>query len=151
MQDLSTRFKDDLVEVSDRSARRVYMEIRPEAITRVAPYLFRELGARFNTASGTDTPEHVEILYHFTIEDVNLLVSLRVKLKKPEPEIDSLAPCFEAANWIEREMHELLGVAFRGHPEMRRLLLSEEWPEGTHPLRADYREWDEKAVRDRGV
>jgi len=98
-----------------------------------------------------DVRSHLEILYHFTLEDINLLISLRVKLPKDNPEIDSLAPVFEGANWIEREMHELLGINFKGHPDLRRLLLPENWPEGVFPLRCDYKEWDRNAIRDRGV
>ena len=48
-------------------------------------------------------------------------------------------------------MNELLGIEFKGHPEMKRLLLPEEWPAGVYPLRTDYEEWDKKAIRDRGV
>lgn len=93
----------------------------------------------------------MEILYHFLIEDINLLISLRVKLDKSKLEIDSLANIIEATNWIEREMWELLGITFKGHPDMRKLLLSDDWPKGVYPLRADYKEWDKKAIRDRGV
>ena len=94
----------------------------------------------------------MEILYHFTLEDINLLISLRVKLDKSRKlEIDSLVPVLEGANWIEREMHELLGINFKGHPDLRRLLLSDDWPQGVYPLRCDYKEWDKKAIRDRGV
>ena len=53
--------------------------------------------------------------------------------------------------WIEREIHEILGINFKGHPDMRKLLLPEGWPEGVYPLRRDYKEWDKKAIRDRGV
>jgi len=93
----------------------------------------------------------MEILYHFLIEDINLLISLRVKIQKPKLEIDSLSPIFEGANWIEREMHEILGINFRGHPDLRRLLLPDDWPDGVYPLRRDYKEWDKNAIRDRGV
>jgi len=48
-------------------------------------------------------------------------------------------------------MHELLGIYFIGHPDLSRLLLADEWPEGVYPLRKDYKEWDKKAIRDRGV
>ncbi len=102
-------------------------------------------------ASGIDTRSAIEILYHFTLEDLNLLISLRVRLPKDRPEIDSLAPDLEAANWVEREIHELLGVRFRGHPDLRKLLLPDNWPEGVYPLRRDYEEWDPEAVRNRGV
>lgn len=151
LKNINDLFKGDIVEVFDKSPNRVYIEIKPEAIVKIANYLFRDLKARFNIASGSDARHHFEILYHFTLEDINLLISLRVKLPVKDPAIDSLAPSFEAANWIEREMHELLGINFKGHPDLRRLLLPDEWPEGVYPLRRDYKEWDKKAIRDRGI
>ena len=152
LQDIKDKFSKDIINVFDKTPTRVYIEIKPEAITKVAPYIFRNLGARFNIASGVDCRYHMEIIYHFTFEEINLLISFRVKLDKKKPlEIDSLAPMIEAANWIEREIREMLGIEFRGHPDPRRLLLSDDWPEGVHPLRCDYKEWDKKAIRDRGV
>ena len=149
--DLKERFKAEIIDIFDKSTKRVYIEITPESLTKVASYVFKDLGARFNIASGVDLRHHMEILYHFTIEEINLLISLRVKLSKEKLEIDSLAPIFKGANWIEREMHELLGINFKGHPELKRLLLSDDWPEGIYPLRRDYKEWDNQAIRDRGV
>jgi len=151
LKDIQTRFGDDIVDFFDKSSKRVYIEIKPESIVRVASHIFKELEARFNIASGIDARTHIEILYHFSLEDINLLISLRVKLDRDNPEIDSLAPVFKGANWIEREIHELLGINFRGHPDLRRLLLAKEWPAGVYPLRADYSEWDRNAIRDRGV
>ena len=151
LTDLNKRFKGDIIEVLDKSPTRVYTEIKPESIISVGSYIFKELGARFNIASGSDFGSHFEILYHFIVEDINLIISLRVKLDKDKPEIDSLAPVFKGADWIEREMNELLGINFKGHPNLKRLLLPDEWPEGVYPLRADYEEWDDTAIRDRGV
>lgn len=152
LKEIRKRFKDDIIDIFDKSQKRVYIEIKPESLVRVATYIFKDLAARFNTASGIDARYHMEILYHFTIEDINLLISLRVKLdKSKELEIDSLAPVFEGANWIEREIYEMLGIRFRGHPDLKKLLLSDDWPEGVYPLRHDYKEWDKKAIRDRGV
>jgi Ni,Fe-hydrogenase III component G len=151
ISDVKTRFKDDIIETNDKSQSRIYIDIHPQSIVKVGIYMFKELGARFNIASGVDTRTNIEILYHFTLETINLLVSFRVKLDKNKPEIDSLANEFHAANWIEREMHELLGINFKGHPNLKRLLLSDQWPEGVYPLRQDYKEWDKKAIRDRGV
>lgn len=151
INDLKERFKEDILDVFDKSSRRVYIEIKSEALVKVASYIFKDLKARFNIASGVDTRLHIEILYHFTLEYINLLISLRVKLNREKPEIDSLATSFEGANWIEREMHELLGINFKGHPDLRRLLLAPEWPKGVYPLRCDYEEWDKNAIRDRGV
>ncbi len=151
LKDLKNRFKDDIIEVVDRSAKRVYVEIKPESLKKVVLFIFKDLGARFNIASGMDDRDHMEILYHFILEEINLLVSLRVKLKKPNLEIESLAPTIEAVNWIEREINEMLGINFIGHPDLRRLLLPENWPQGVYPLRRDYKEWDPTAIRDRGV
>ncbi|MGE5279776.1 MAG: NADH-quinone oxidoreductase subunit C [Deltaproteobacteria bacterium] len=151
LRDIRERFKADISDVFDKSPKRVYLTIAPASVRRIARYLFKDLGARFNIASGTDARGHMEILYHFTLEEINLIVSLRAMLPKDRLEIDSLAPLFEAANWIEREMSELLGIKFNGHPEMKRLLLPDEWPQGVYPLRRDYKEWDKNAIRDRGV
>jgi len=148
---LNTKFSEDIIDTIDKSQKRIYIEIKPESISKISEYLFKELGLRFNIASGLDARTHFEILYHFTAEDINLVISLRVKLDKKKPEIDSLAVMFKAANWIEREMNEMLGINFKGHPDLRRLLLPDEWPEGVYPLRRDYKEWDKGAIRDRGV
>lgn len=151
LKDLKERFREDIVDCIDRSSKRVYLEINPKSLVPVAGYIFKDLEARFNIASGLDARTHLEILYHFTIENINLLISLRVKLDKENPRVFSLAPVFKGANWIEREIHELLGIEFDGHPDMRRLLLADEWPEGVYPLKADYQEWDKNVIRDRGV
>jgi len=152
LKNIQKRFADDIINLFDKSAKRVYIEIKPESIIKIAQYIFKDLGARFNIASGVDTRFHIEILYHFIIEDINLLISLRVKLDKSKPlEIDSLAPHIKATNWIEREICELFGVNFKNHPDLRRLLLLDEWPKDVYPLRGEYKEWDENAIRDRGV
>jgi len=150
LKDLTKRFDKEIVDVFDKSPKRVYIEIDSKALVPIAKYLFKDLEARFNIASGLDARFHTEILYHFTIEKINLLISLRVKLDKKNPKIDSLATSFKAADWIEREMAEMLGIQFKGHPNLKRLLLPSDWPEGVYPLRRDYKEWDETAIRDRG-
>ena len=151
LKDINERFKEDIIDCFDKSSNRVYIEIKPSSLGKVASYIFKDLGARFSIASGLDARFHMEILYHFVLEDINLVVSLRVKLDKSKPEIDSLTPVFEAANWIEREIQEMLGINFKGHPDLRKLLLPDNWPKDVYPLRRDYKEWDQNAIRDRGV
>ena len=65
--------------------------------------------------------------------------SIRTRLDREAPEIESIAKICPAAEWIEREIWELLGIQFRNHPDLRHLLLDEDWPEGKYPLRRDYR------------
>jgi len=118
------------------SSRRIYVSIKPKDIREVASLLFNELKLRFSIATGLDTPKGFEILYHFNFDKSGEIISLRVLLEdKKNPQIDSLATLFPAAEWIEREMWELLGINFIGHPNLKRLLLSDEWPEGKYPLR----------------
>ena len=149
--DFTSRFIEDILDLEDKSRTRVYVHIKSEAIVRIGTYLFRNVGARFNIATATDMPPNIEILYHFLFEDINLIISLRVLLDRKKPEIESLAKDIQAFDWIEREMSELLGITFIGHPDPRRLLLADNWPEGVYPLRQDYEEWDEKADRTRGL
>ena len=72
LKDIKEVFKSDIIDISDKSPKRIYIEIKPESLVRVATYIFKDQGARFNIASGSDVPDHLEILYHFTIEEINL-------------------------------------------------------------------------------
>ena len=151
LNNLKEKFKGSIKDFLDKSPKRVYVEIDPKDIKCVVSYLFMDLGARFNIASGIHTRPCFEILYHFSFDNLSLIISFRVKLDKDNPSIDSITPIIKGAEWIEREMYELLGINFVGHPNLKRLLLPDEWPQGVHPLRTDYKEWDKNAIRDRGV
>lgn len=129
----------------DKSYKRVYIDIDPGDIAYVANIVFNDLGARFNTASGVDTPDGIEILYHFTFDKACVTISFRTYLGKDTLEIESLTPMMKGAEWIEREIHELFGVNFKNHPNLKRLLLPDDWPEGLYPLRRDYKEEDYEA------
>jgi len=134
--------RDELAERAlafhDRSERRVFIEVGAEDIPTATRLLFERLGARFQTASGVDTPAGFDILYHWAFDRLGLVVSMRTLLPRDAPEIESIANLCTAAEWIEREMWELLGIRFRNHPDMRHLLLADDWPAGRHPLRRDY-------------
>ncbi len=127
---------EKVIEWNTHSPRRIYITVRPEDIVETARILFETLGMRFSIATGTDTPGSIEITYHFSCDETGQFFSLRVHLEDKEaPEIESLSGMMKGAEWIERELWELLGVNFEGHPDLRRLLLSDEWPEGDYPLR----------------
>ena len=66
-------------------------------------------------------------------------LSLRVKCELPLDalEIDSVVPLWQAANWLEREVYDLFGITFRGHPDLRRIMMPFDYAEG-HPLRKDF-------------
>jgi len=77
-----------------------------------------------------------ELVYHLYSVAKNHRLRVKVRVGEERPEVDSLIPVWPSANWLEREIWDMYGIRFRGHPDLRRLLLYEEF-EG-HPLRKDY-------------
>lgn len=78
-----------------------------------------------------------EVVYHLYSVTRKHRLRLKVGVQEADPEVDSVSDIWGNANWCEREAWDLYGLRFRGHPELRRILLYEEF-EG-HPLRKDYR------------
>ena len=77
-----------------------------------------------------------EVVYHLLSIPRKERVRLKVRLRSSSPTLDSVTSVWPAANYFEREIFDLFGVRFTGHPYLRRLLMPEDW-EG-HPLRKDY-------------
>ena len=135
---IKERLGGKIVQWTDKSPRRIYMEVRPEDVPETSRLIFRDLEARLSIATGVDTPTAIEVLYHWAFDQWGLMFTVRTKLNRDKPELESIAPLCKGAEWIEREMWELLGITFRNHPDMRHLLLADDWPEGKYPLRRDY-------------
>lgn len=76
-----------------------------------------------------------EVVYNLYAIEQNLRLRLKVDLQDGEP-VDSVSGIWEAANWMEREVYDLFGVRFEGHPDLRRLLLPQDWQ--GFPLRKEY-------------
>nr|WP_255724598.1 NADH-quinone oxidoreductase subunit C [Shimazuella soli] len=87
-------------------------------------------------ASAIDYETHLEVVFH--LHDLNRKerVAVKVKLDREQAVLPSASHLFAAANWNEREMYDLMGIHFTGHPELKRILLPDEWV--GHPLRKDY-------------
>jgi NADH-quinone oxidoreductase subunit C len=77
-----------------------------------------------------------ELQYHLVSIPLRQKVRIRVPLFGNDPVVDSLVPVWLGANWLEREIFDLFGIQFTGHPDLRRILLPDDW-EG-HPLRKDF-------------
>jgi Ni,Fe-hydrogenase III component G len=142
IEEVRNRLGERAMDVQVRSPRRVYIDVAPDDLAEAARALFAGMGARYAIASGLQTENGFEVLHHFAFDADHLLVTLRVRAdENEEPEFESLAPMIKGAEFIEREMKDLLGIRFRGHPRPERLLLSDDWPEGVHPLRRG-RPWE---------
>jgi NADH-quinone oxidoreductase subunit C len=77
-----------------------------------------------------------ELNYQLVSIPLRQKLRIRVKLSVDDPVVDSLVPVWKGANWLEREIFDMFGIQFTGHPDLRRILLPDDW-EG-HPLRKDY-------------
>ncbi len=136
-----------------------WIEVAPDALVPVCRYLKEEPSLQFNMlncitavdyfepdpkkAKKLDFEPHLELVYHlWSIPNKRSLV-LKVMLPRWKddqvgqlPEVPSVSCVWRTAEWHEREVYDLSGVMFTGHPDLRRILLPEDW-EG-HPLRKDY-------------
>jgi len=77
-----------------------------------------------------------QVTYHMLSHRMKERVRLHAMVGSLDPSIDSITPVWPAANFYEREVWDLFGVRFNGHPGLRRIMMPQEW-EG-HPLRKDY-------------
>jgi NADH-quinone oxidoreductase subunit C len=96
------------------------------------------LGCRyFNWLTAVDWKDQgLEVLARLDNLEAPLAVTLRTRLAAGDVHCPTLTDIFRGANWMERECYDMFGVVFDGHPDLRRILLGQDW-EG-HPLRKDY-------------
>lgn len=136
-----------------------FVVVEPDALVEVCRFLKQEPALAFDllhNVSGVDYLEpdpkkapkagfepHVEVVYH--LQSFRHRHRFVVKVSLPRwkgdkagelPEVPSLTGLYGSANWHEREVYDLVGVHFAGHPELTRILLAEDWV--GHPLRKDY-------------
>ena len=129
---------DRILAVLRKSDRRIYIDITPQSVQEASRLMLDEFAARLQIATGVDSSDGYEVLYHWALDKEGFVITLRVLLDHDSAELDSIALMCPAAEWIEREMWELLGIQFRGHPDMRHLLLADDWPEGNYPMRRNH-------------
>lgn len=82
-----------------------------------------------------------ELNYVFSNHENNDILVVKINLNEKDLSIDSITDIFDSANWEEREAYDLFGIKFNGHPDLRRILLPEDWP--GHPLRKSFEINDE--------
>lgn len=87
--------------------------------------------------TGVDWPQHMEVVYHLksTVHKHSLAIKGKI-LTRDNPEIDSVCDLWPTAEFHEREVFDLYGINFKNHPDMRRLLLPDDWV--GYPMRKDY-------------
>jgi NADH-quinone oxidoreductase subunit C len=116
--------------------------LKPEALARVARFLKEDPQLRFDFLMDLTAVDHwkrkprFELVYHLYSRSTNARLRLKAPVDGSSPEAPSVTPLWPAANWYEREVFDMFGIRFRGHPDLRRILMYEEFQ--GHPLRKDY-------------
>ncbi len=106
----------------------VGIEVERARLVQVSRTLRDELGFEMLTSvSGVDMRDHQEVVYHVRSLAHNWLLQVKVKLEPGKPQVDSLVSIWPSANWLERETYDLFGIIFVGHPDLRRILLDDEF------------------------
>ncbi len=116
--------------------------IAPEAIIDALAFLRDRAAPRFPFLTDLTAIDRLpaeprfEIVYLLTALDPPARVCLKARLSGDAPEIESATPLWPTAEWLEREVYDFFGIRFRGHPELTRILMPDDW-EG-YPLRKDF-------------
>ncbi len=132
------KFSDRILEIVDKKPD-PWMVVDPAALVEVCQYLKDDATTAFDclsNESGVDYKDRIEVVYHLFSYQHRHQVVLKVKLPRENPSVATLENVWKSANWMEREIYDLLGVNFEGHSDMRRLLMPEDWI--GHPLRKDF-------------
>ncbi|MEC0268318.1 NADH-quinone oxidoreductase subunit C, partial [Paenibacillus anseongense] len=129
--------------INERDGHRPYVVIHssrwPEAALTLRDH--EELRCDYlRNLSGVDQETHLEVAYHLLSLTHKRDYCVKVKTDRDQPRIPSVAPVWPTANWNEREVYDLLGIDFPGHPNLVRIMMPDDWV--GHPLRKDYEPLD---------
>jgi NADH-quinone oxidoreductase subunit C len=137
---LKARFGEDVGALTEPKID-PYCTVKRERLLEICRFLKDEPGIELDfledlTAIDWPKKNQIEIVYHFISYSHRHLFKMKVELDRAAPTIPSVEAIWKTANWFEREVYDLFGVTFEGHPDLRRLMLPDDWV--GHPLRKDY-------------
>ena len=123
--------KEDYLEETSDKFNRFFIRIRPGRVREVTRLLVEGLDGRLAAISANDCGFlGFDLVYHFDFshQERGLHLSVKARVSRDNPVIDSVAGIAWSANWAERELIDLMGIKFAGHPDPRRLFLPYAWP-----------------------
>jgi NADH-quinone oxidoreductase subunit C len=140
LKKLKENFSDSILEVVEHRSQ-LSLTIKKENLLLICKFLKDEPELKYNFLSdvcGVDYPQRekrFEIAYNLYSLAFRWRIRLKIKIAEGES-ILSVTPIWSGANWLEREVYDMFGVKFDNHPDLRRILMPDDW-EG-HPLRKTY-------------
>jgi NADH:ubiquinone oxidoreductase subunit C len=126
------------IEIRVPRERRVMVNTQLERLIEVLEFLRDQGATHLSTITGVDRIEEnvFEVLYHLYWE--NNEITVRVEVSRENPVVPTVTGVLPGALTYEREIQDMFGIRVEGIPNPRRILLSDDWPEGVYPLRKDY-------------
>ena len=133
---IKTDLADAILELKVPRPRKAYILLKPERHRDAVSLLLKNIeDSMISTITGVDLGKEIELNYHMVCEGT---VTLKNRVPKEKPVTKTITDILPGANLYEREVFDLLGVIFEGHPNLERLLLPDVWPQGNYPLRRDW-------------
>lgn len=137
---LKGKFGDAVVDAKIDGVIDPWIKIAPARMNDVALFLRDDEKMHFDTLmllSGVDyTGGKLGVTYHLGSITLGHKITLKTEITTQDPRVQSVESVWKTANWHEREAYDMFGIVFDGHPDLRRILMPDDW-EG-HPLRKDY-------------
>ncbi len=134
---INSDLKGIVQNVESSRARRIKIEVIRESLLDAVQYLINTYGVyHISTISTVDLGESFEVLYH--LFGANKLFTVSTKVPKTDPTVNTLTGILPGAILYEREIHDLMGVVAKGHPDLKILVLPDSWGNKGHPLRKDW-------------
>jgi len=141
IETLRTRFDKQILGAEEKVSNQVFVRVVPDALIPVICFLNQCFSPRFLINAGTDVVQQdgkYVVSYIFSFDSEKIFLCIQVGLDSADPDIESITPIIAGANWSERETRDLVGISAKNHPDPRRLILADDWPEGVYPLRKDF-------------
>jgi len=144
-ENLKEKLGPKILELKVPRNRRIFVSVEKTAFREVAEYLTKNLEFKhISTITGRDAGGQTEVIYHLNRRGVEL--SLKVQVPAEEATLPTITDLIPGAVLYEREVHDLLGVDFKDHPDLSPLILPEDWPKGVYPLK---KEWTVEKIREK--
>jgi NADH-quinone oxidoreductase subunit C len=137
---IEEEFGDFILESSDEGFD-PYIVVEPDALRDISFFLRDDERMKFDflrTLVGMDKIDFIESLFVLFSYTHRHQIIVKVEANHKNPEVDTVSDIWKAANWYERESYDLVGITYKGHPDLRRLMMPQDWV--GHPLLKDYKQ-----------
>jgi NADH:ubiquinone oxidoreductase subunit C len=125
------------LEITIKRHNRIFINVLRNDLKKVVQLIAKEPDLQhLSTITARDTGTDFEILYHFFVDGI--LLTIRTTCPRNDPTVDSIVGIFPGAILYEREINDILGIIPKNHPDLRRLILPDNWV-GGFPLRKDWK------------